>query len=128
MSNKKFYFINELDELRIPIDTKEKFWEMAKENIKTRQDIKYLWDLCLNGCKPLIDTDDIEFIRICFSIIPSKPRNEESWNKWVKEINLKTGRKGKNIFLPLRKALTGAENGPDMKKLFPLLKKIPDFN
>lgn len=128
LSNKKFNFIKELNELNIPIDIKEKFWEMAKENIKTRKDIKILWDLCMNGCTPLIDSDDIEFIRICFSIIPPKPRNEESWNKWVKEISLKTGRKGRNIYLPLRKALTGTGNGPDMKKLFPLLKKLPDLN
>jgi glutamyl-tRNA synthetase len=37
----------------------------------------------------------------------------------------KTGRKGKALFMPLRKALTGAAHGPDMKKLLPLLDVIP---
>ncbi|MDB0033199.1 hypothetical protein N9E67_02920, partial [Amylibacter sp.] len=40
------------------------------------------------------------------------------------EIKEVTGRKGKALFMPLRKALTGVEHGPDMSKLLPLLQKI----
>jgi glutamyl-tRNA synthetase len=36
-----------------------------------------------------------------------------------------TGRKGKALFLPLRKALTGRADGPDMAALMPLLQKPP---
>ena len=32
-----------------------------------------------------------------------------------------TGRKGKELFMPLRLALTAMEHGPDMKTLFALL-------
>jgi glutamyl-tRNA synthetase len=35
-----------------------------------------------------------------------------------------TGRKGKALFMPLRKALTGQSHGPDMGALLPLLQKI----
>ncbi|MGW8207355.1 MAG: glutamate--tRNA ligase, partial [Hyphomicrobiaceae bacterium] len=34
-----------------------------------------------------------------------------------------TGRKGKALFLPLRKALTGIDHGPDMAALLPLIGK-----
>jgi len=32
-----------------------------------------------------------------------------------------TGRKGKALFLPLRRALTGLDHGPDMVRLLPLI-------
>ena len=32
-----------------------------------------------------------------------------------------TGRKGKELFLPLRLALTGRDHGPEMKDLLPLI-------
>jgi len=35
-----------------------------------------------------------------------------------------TGRKGKGLFMPLRKALTGQAHGPDMAKVLPLLQVI----
>jgi glutamyl-tRNA synthetase len=35
-----------------------------------------------------------------------------------------TGRKGKGLFMPLRKALTGMERGPEMATLLPLLQVI----
>ena len=41
------------------------------------------------------------------------------------KVSEKTGRKGKNLFLPLRKALTGNSVVPDMGKLLPFLTKIP---
>ena len=35
-----------------------------------------------------------------------------------------TGRKGKGLFMPLRKALTGQAHGPEMADLMPLLHKV----
>jgi glutamyl-tRNA synthetase len=35
-----------------------------------------------------------------------------------------TGRKGKGLFMPLRKALTGQERGPDMSDVLQLLQVI----
>ena len=32
-----------------------------------------------------------------------------------------TGRKGRALFLPLRRALTGLDHGPDMAALLPLI-------
>jgi len=35
-----------------------------------------------------------------------------------------TGRKGKALFMPLRKAVTGQAHGPDMAALMPLLQTV----
>jgi len=36
-------------------------------------------------------------------------------------LKAETGRKGKALFLPLRRALTGRDHGPDMAALLPLI-------
>jgi glutamyl-tRNA synthetase len=46
----------------------------------------------------------------------------ENYDEFKKEIMLKTGLKGKMLFKPLRIILTGAENGPELTKLYPFLK------
>jgi glutamyl-tRNA synthetase len=35
-----------------------------------------------------------------------------------------TGRKGKGLFMPLRRALTGMDHGPEMAQLMPLLQVV----
>ena len=39
-------------------------------------------------------------------------------------MNLFNGRKGRGLFRPLRRALTGRDDGPDMSRLMPLLQTI----
>jgi glutamyl-tRNA synthetase len=36
-----------------------------------------------------------------------------------------TGRKGKDLFRPLRRALTGRDAGPEMADVMPLLRRVP---
>ena len=57
--------------------------------------------------------------------MPEAPYNNESWKIWTNHVSEITGRKGKSLFLPLRKALTGKNVGPDMGKLLPFISKIP---
>ena len=53
--------------------------------------------------------------------MPKEPYTIDSWDEWVSEINKKTGKKGKDLFMPLRMALTGKPKGPELKFLLPLL-------
>ena len=43
--------------------------------------------------------------------------------KYIKLIQTKTSKKGKDIFMPIRIALTGKEKGPELKYLIPLLSR-----
>ena len=45
----------------------------------------------------------------------------DSWKPFVDAVKEETGRKGKGLFMPLRKALTGQGAGPEMTDLFPLI-------
>ena len=113
-----------LDSIGVPVEIRQEFWDMAKENVEKKSDIKLLWDLCVNGAKPLVSKEDAEFVKSAIMCMPSLPRTRQSWKLWTEEVSKNSGRKGKKLFLPLRKALTGKETGPDMNKLFPLLKCI----
>lgn len=114
----------DLQALGIPDEISENFWKMARENIETRADIAGLWNLCRDGVEPLIDAEDTEFVVEAMAMLPTAPRSETSWKEWTTAVKEATGRKGKGLFMPLRKALTGMSHGPDMSKLLPLLQKI----
>ena len=43
------------------------------------------------------------------------------WQALTGALKERTGRKGKALFLPLRRALTGLDHGPDMPALLPLI-------
>ncbi|WP_242119617.1 glutamate--tRNA ligase [Sphingomonas lacusdianchii] len=45
----------------------------------------------------------------------------DPWGQLTGALKAETGRKGKALFLPLRRALTGMDHGPDMAALLPLI-------
>ena len=45
----------------------------------------------------------------------------DPWHALTGALKATTGRKGKTLFLPLRRALTGLDHGPDMAALLPLI-------
>ncbi|TMM46583.1 glutamate--tRNA ligase [Qipengyuania marisflavi] len=47
--------------------------------------------------------------------------SEDPWRALTSALKEATGRKGKALFLPLRRALTGMDHGPDMGELLPLI-------
>lgn len=115
---------NILADLEVPADVAPAFWNVAKENVGTRAEVANWWALCRDGAAPLISNEDIEFVKAAAGLLPNKPWNDESWGVWTNAVKEATGRKGRALFMPLRKALTGMERGPDMSKLMPLLQKV----
>ncbi len=108
----------------VPTDLAEPFWAMARENITTLADLKGWWELCRDGAEPLIADEDRDFIAEAMALLPEGPFDGDTWGAWTKAVKEATGRKGKGLFMPLRKALTGMERGPEMAALLPLLQVI----
>jgi len=100
------------------------FWEAVRENLETRSDIGRWWKLCRDGAEPLIDEEDKDFVRDAMRLLPERPWNKETWGTWTKAVQDATGRKGRGLFMPLRKALIGQPHGPDMAKLMPHLQVV----
>ena len=110
--------------LGVPADLAENFWNVTRENITTRKDLADWWALYRDGAEPLIDEDDAEFVAQALELLPDGPYTQDSWGFWTAAVKEATGRKGKGLFMPLRKALTGQERGPDMRDVMPLLQTI----
>ncbi|MDV7269304.1 glutamate--tRNA ligase [Thioclava sp. A2] len=110
--------------LGIPADKAEQFWAVASQNIDKLSDLGQWADLVLNGADPLIDAEDADFIAEALTLLPDAPYTETSWSEWTTAVKEKTGRKGKGLFMPLRKAVTGMAHGPEMGALLPLMAKI----
>jgi glutamyl-tRNA synthetase len=45
----------------------------------------------------------------------------ETWGAWTSALKTESGRKGKGLFMPLRKALTGMERGPSVGDMLVLM-------
>lgn len=108
----------------VPADKAERFWNVTRDNITTLNDLGKWWDLYTNGAEPEIDEEDKEFIAEAMKLLPEGPFNDDTWSTWTSAVKEATGRKGRGLFMPLRKALTGQKNGPDMASLMPLLQVI----
>jgi glutamyl-tRNA synthetase len=75
---------------------------------------------------PSLSGDDLEICKKAAESLPSAPWNDLSWDKknwdaWIEKLKAATGRKGRDLFHPLRLALTGRENGPELRALLPFL-------
>ncbi|MQY43766.1 glutamate--tRNA ligase [Epibacterium sp. SM1969] len=115
---------SELDALGVPADQQAAFWDVARENITTLADLQQWWALCQEGAEPLIADEDKDFISEAMTLLPEGPYDADSWKSWTTAVKDATGRKGKGLFMPLRKAVTGMERGPDMGALLPLMKVV----
>jgi glutamyl-tRNA synthetase len=65
--------------------------------------------------------NDTEFAAQAAALLPPEPWDAATWDNWVNAIKSVTSRKGKDLFMPLRLALTGREHGPELKALLPLI-------
>ncbi len=108
----------------VPEALAEQFWSVTRDNIVTRKDLAGWWDLFANGAEPVIDEEDREFVVEAMALLPQGPFDGETWGTWTKAVKAATGRKGRGLFMPLRKALTGQSHGPDMSAVMPLLQVV----
>jgi glutamyl-tRNA synthetase len=58
-------------------------------------------------------------------MLPEPPYGPETWGEWTEAVKQATGRKGKALFMPLRKAVTGRARGPEMADVMRLMQVRP---
>ncbi|WP_306045830.1 glutamate--tRNA ligase [Nioella sp. MMSF_3534] len=116
---------DQVAEIGVPDDLAETFWNVARANITTRHDIAGWWHLFRDGATPLVADEDREFVAEAFDMLPEPPYSADTWKSWTDAVKEATGRKGKGLFMPLRKAVTGLERGPEMADVMQLLQKKP---
>ncbi|HEV8390725.1 MAG TPA: glutamate--tRNA ligase [Dongiaceae bacterium] len=94
-------------------------WDVARANVEKVEDVA-LWQSVVKGpVTPAIA--DAAFAAKAAELLPLEPWNAETWSAWTNAVKNATGRKGKELFMPLRQALTAADHGPELKLLLPLI-------
>jgi glutamyl-tRNA synthetase len=91
----------------------------VRPNLERFEDATQWHKVCFGDIDPVIEETD--FINAAAGLLPPEPWDQTTWKKWTGMVKDKTGRKGKELFLPLRLALTGLDHGPELKELLPLI-------
>ncbi len=99
----------------------EAFWLAVRGNLERLADAGKWWQVVAGPMEPVITPDDVDFLARAASLLPPEPWDQETWRRWTDELKAATGRKGRQLFAPLRLALTGLSSGPELKQLLPLL-------
>ncbi|WP_304618684.1 glutamate--tRNA ligase [Paracoccus sediminilitoris] len=120
-----FYQVaDRIAELGVPADQAERFWRVASQNITRLEDLEAWWQIFSQGADPQIDPEDADFIAQAMTLLPPPPYTDQTWSEWTSAVKEATGRKGKGLFMPLRKAVTGQAHGPDMSDVMPLIQVV----
>lgn len=98
----------------------QNFWLLVRNNVEKLSDAAGWTTVIYAPMAGQISEDDAPFCQDAAECLADTV-GADTWREWTAKLKEKTGRKGKNLFLPLRLALTGRPRGPEMDKLLVLL-------
>ena len=107
---------------RLPAGMSEADWMLLRGNVDHLSELGAWLDV-LDGDLPApdIEPDDRAFLAQAASVAAGLDWSADPWPALADALKAATGRKGKALFHPLRRALTGRDSGPEMA---PLLRRI----
>jgi len=97
----------------------EPFWEAVRGNLARLADASDWWRVIEGPLAPVVE--DAGFLAVAAESLPPEPWDAGVWGRWMAAVKAATGRKGRELFHPLRLALTGRESGPELAHLLPLI-------
>lgn len=99
----------------------EKFWLAVRGNLARLSDAKEWWEVVSSPLASKTEASDRDFCKLAETLLPAEPWSEKVWDEWLAAIKPAANRKGRELFHPLRIALTARENGPELRALLPLI-------
>jgi glutamyl-tRNA synthetase len=106
---------------RLPEGFDKELWDVVQPNLEKLSDTQSWYDICRGDVTPDIAEEDAEFLMAASEHLPQAPWDQGTWKELTSVLKTETGRKGKQLFMPLRKALTGQQHGPELAQLLPLI-------
>jgi len=97
----------------------EAFWLAVRGNLASLKDALVWWQVVKGPQAPV--ATDATLLAAAVTLLPQEPWDQTTWGAWTAAIKAETGLSGRNLFMPLRLALTGHEHGPELKALLPLI-------
>lgn len=95
------------------------FWDAVRPNLTRLNEARRWYHVCFETIQPIVA--DADFVARAAAVLPPEPWDKETWGRWTSALKEQTGRGGRALFHPLRLALTGAEHGPELKSLLPMI-------
>ena len=107
---------------RLPDGMDATAWDAIRPNLETVAGAADWWRIVTGPVDaPTPATEDQDFLIAAHRLLADLPFDAAIWRALTEALKGETGRKGKALFLPLRRALTGLDHGPDMSLLLPLI-------
>ena len=106
---------------RLPAGMDAAGWAAVRPNLQTVGEAADWQRVIAGPVTPAIDDADRDFLAKAAAIAADIDWAGDPWHALTGALKAATGRKGKPLFLPLRRALTGLDHGPDMAALLPLI-------
>ncbi len=96
-------------------------WEAIRPNLKSVAEAGDWWAILHGHVEHGAEEGDRELLEAAAEEAASIDWSDSPWPALVARLKQRTGRSGKGLFLPLRRALTGRDSGPEMGALLPLI-------
>lgn len=109
----------------VPEGLQAAFWDVVKDNIGRLAEVADWWQVFSQGAVAVVDPEDAGMVQVALGLLPDPPYGPRTWAEWTEAVKAATGRKGKGLFMPLRRAVTGRDRGPEMAAVMPLLQVKP---
>jgi glutamyl-tRNA synthetase len=106
---------------RLPEGMNRVAWETIRPNLTRLADAADWWKIVKGPVESAAAPDDAEFLAAAARVAAAIDWTTDPWHALTNALKTETDRKGKALFLPLRRALTGLDHGPDMAALLPLI-------
>ena len=109
---------------RLPAGIDVAGWDAIRPNLSTVAEAADWWAVVQGPiAPPPVAEEDGDFLARARVVAAELDWSTDPWRTLTDALKAATGRKGKALFLPLRRALTGRDHGPDMAALLPLIGK-----
>jgi glutamyl-tRNA synthetase len=106
---------------RLPAGMSQAEWEAVRPNLTRGAEAADWWRVIEGPVAAEADPADSDFLAEAARLAGSIDWSADPWHALTAALKSSSGRSGKALFLPLRRALTGLDHGPDMKTLLPLI-------
>ena len=108
-------------ESRLPAGMDEAGWQAIRPNLTRIDEAETWWRVVEGPVAAMAIATDGDFLADAARLVTTIDWSADPWHALTAALKAETGRSGKALFLPLRRALTGLDHGPDMKALLPLI-------
>lgn len=108
-------------EARLPAGMSAADWDAIRPNLRKVGEAADWWEILHGHVAREAAAEDRAFLAAAADAAGAVDWTESPWPQLVERLKAATGRGGKPLFQPLRRALTGRDSGPEMAVLLPLI-------